>query len=240
MRGLFNYDSKIMQILMVLADLFILNLIFLICCIPLFTIGAAQAGLFSGIRRLMDPEDDRSCVSAFFKGFANGFKKITLIHTLSMIVIFLVSASILAVGNLAMLEDFTSPIPVPPIWMCAAALALCALFHSMLAPFHATFDCTTKQLFRNTFLMIFAYPIRAIIITVLIWLPFGLLLGSIYLFMLLFPLWGILYYSVAYLFSFSILKKPFNQLKENFHNTQETTAQDTANTISEETEVTAE
>ena len=50
--NIFNYESKFNQLLMTLADLIILNLLFVVCSLPIFTIGAAQAGLFTGIRVL--------------------------------------------------------------------------------------------------------------------------------------------------------------------------------------------
>ena len=43
----FSYESKPMQILMLLGDLIILNLLFILCSLPVFTIGAAQAGLYT-------------------------------------------------------------------------------------------------------------------------------------------------------------------------------------------------
>ena len=60
MGGLFSYDSKPMQILMFVGDLIILNILYLICCIPIFTIGAAQAGMYTACKVLLDKEDDSS------------------------------------------------------------------------------------------------------------------------------------------------------------------------------------
>jgi hypothetical protein len=79
MRDLFSCDSKFMQILHTISDHILLNLLFIICCIPVVTIGAAQAGLYSGIRVLRDEEDDSSCFRAFWKGFGIGFGKITFV-----------------------------------------------------------------------------------------------------------------------------------------------------------------
>ena len=45
MEILFSYDSKLMQTLTFVGDLIILNLLYLLCCVPVFTIGAAQAVL---------------------------------------------------------------------------------------------------------------------------------------------------------------------------------------------------
>ena len=81
MDSIFSYESKLVQMLLKLADMMIMNILYVLCCLPVFTIGAAQAGLHTGIRQLRDPADDSSCTKAFFRGFANGFGKITLVYS---------------------------------------------------------------------------------------------------------------------------------------------------------------
>ena len=69
MQNIFHYDSKFMQLLLKFADYIILNMIYIACCVPIFTIGAAQAGLYNGLRVLQDKEDDSSCIKAFFRQY---------------------------------------------------------------------------------------------------------------------------------------------------------------------------
>ncbi len=45
MRGVFNPDSPMMRSLGVVWDLIVLNLLFLVCCIPVVTIGPAITAL---------------------------------------------------------------------------------------------------------------------------------------------------------------------------------------------------
>ena len=54
MNGFFSYESKPMQIMMFIGDLILLNVIYLLCCLPIFTSGAAQAGLFTACKVLLD------------------------------------------------------------------------------------------------------------------------------------------------------------------------------------------
>lgn len=208
MDSIFSYESKFVQMLIQLADMVLMNVLYVICCIPLFTIGAAQAALHSGIRQLMNKEDDSSCFKAFFNGFANGFGKISLVHTLLLI---LMAVLIWATGIAAIISGNSLP-----TWICVIAVCLAVLFHSMLAFFHANFDCTPWQLLKNVYFIVLAHPIRSLGVAVLIWLPFIVLLLNLYLFLQGFLLWSFLYYSVAFLFCYSIMKKPFNELKENF------------------------
>ena len=78
---------------MTIGDLVILNVLFLLCCLPIFTIGAAQAGLYTGLRVLADKEDDSSPAAAFFRGFSSGFGKITIVHSLLMVLVLVISCT---------------------------------------------------------------------------------------------------------------------------------------------------
>ena len=101
MKNIFSYESKFMQTLLVAADYIILNAVFILCCLPVFTIGAAQAGLYTGIRVLRDKEDDSSCLKAFFRGFKSGFGKITLVWCLFAVVIAILGYNLVAGANIA-------------------------------------------------------------------------------------------------------------------------------------------
>ena len=214
MNELFNYDSKLIQFLMKLADMIIMNVLFILLCIPIVTIGAAQSGLCAGIKQMMNKEDDNPAVKAFFKGFANGFGKITLVHTGFMVIIglfvYLLYGALVYSGG-----AFTLP-----AIMCTIVLVVCALFHAMLAPFHSHFDCTPWQLAKNMYFVVFAYFLRAVPVAVLVWLPIGAALLDFYIFMQAFPVWTFIYYSVAYLFVYSLMKKPFADLKKEFLDAQ--------------------
>lgn len=233
MESVFSYNSKFVQMLMKLADMIIMNLLFILLCIPIVTIGAAQSALFAGIRQMMNQEDDNSCIKAFFKGFASGFGKITIVHTVFLIIMalfsFLLYASMVYQGG-----AFTLP-----AILCIIVLAVCILFHSMLAPFHACFDCTAWQLARNMYFVVMAFILRSLAVAVLVWLPIGVALLDLYIFMRGLPIWSFLYYSVAYLFAFSLMKKPFEDLKKEFLDKQkEADSTQTAEAIEEEIEET--
>lgn len=222
MDSIFSYDSKLVQMLIRLADLILLNILFIVCCIPLFTIGAAQTGLHSAITQMQNKDNEGSVYKAFFKGFTNGFGKITLVYTLGLVA---VVALIWATG-IAFYVTLATGSSTFPAWMCVVACVLAVLFHSMLTPFHSHFDCTARQLVKNIYLMTLAHPLRALANALLTWLPFiMLLLDPIHIFMRGLPIWVFLYYSVAFLFCHSVMKKPFEGLKSDFAEMQKLSAQ---------------
>lgn len=208
MKSVFSYDSPIMQILSNIGDLIILNFIFLICCIPVFTIGAAQAGLYTAVRVLQDKEDDSSLTAAFFRGFKNGFGTVTLtwsVLLVALVILVLVGAYARGAGL--------------PLWMCVLPVCICALFLAMVPAFHSRFGCTAMQLLRNSLLLIIAHPLRSLGVAVLIWLPAVICALDGFTFMIATPIWGTLYFSTAILFCSLFLRKPFNTLVEHFNQT---------------------
>lgn len=217
MNSIFSYDSKPMQILMFLGDLIILNLIFILCCLPVFTIGAAQAGLHTGIKVLLDKEDDTSPVAGFFRGFKTGFGTVTLswgIMTLALALVIYLGVCAILLGA--------------PAWLICIAIAFCAVFQVLVPLFHARFSCTVMQLIRNAWFMLFAHPLRSILVTALVWLPafafFDSLAGITQLlnltsFLRLSPIWGALYYSTAFAFCNTIMKKPIKVLIDHYNET---------------------
>lgn len=213
MNSIFSYESKLVQMLLKLADMMIMNVLYVVCCLPIFTIGAAQAGLHAGIRQLRNEEDDTSCSKAFFRGFSSGFGKITLVHSLGLLLVgILVWFTIIVV----MLVGYTLP-----TWICIAAICLVVLFLAQIPLFHSNFDCKGIQLPRNAFLIVMAHPIRSLGVALLIWAPAILGALDLYLLMRGLPIWMLLYYSVAFLFCNSITKKPIEGLKEDFQKAKE-------------------
>lgn len=215
MDSIFSYESKLVQMLLKLADMMIMNILYVLCCLPVFTIGAAQAGLHTGIRQLRDPADDSSCTKAFFRGFANGFGKITLVYSLGLLLVGLLvwlTIIVLMVDNGIKVSG----------WICFAAIFLVIHFLNQVPLFHSNFDCKGIQLPRNVFLIMLAHPLRSLGVTVLIWAPIILLgLGGAPLWMQGLPIWTLLYYSTAFLFCNSVTKKPIDELREDFRKAQE-------------------
>ena len=225
MKSIFSYDSKFMQILLVVADYLILNFLFILCCLPIFTIGAAQAGLYTGIKVLQDKEDDSSCAKAFFRGFASGFGTITvswvatavimvvLGYNLAM-VLFYQYAGLYAPEVLASIPMYIGE-KTPLVFSCIGVVML-MIFQSTLTIFHASFSCTVGQLFKNVFLMILAHPLRCLTVTLLTWLPVVLLVLYPPFFLQASIAWFAIYYSVAFRINFKTMQKPFLVITQNF------------------------
>ena len=75
MRGVFNPDSPMMRALGVVWDLIVLNLLFLVCCIPVVTIGPAITALHYVTTKMAGEKDGTPVVGNFFKSFRANFRQ---------------------------------------------------------------------------------------------------------------------------------------------------------------------
>jgi len=211
MGGFFSYESKPMQILNFFGDLILLNIIYLLCCIPLVTIGAAQSGMFTACKVLLDKEDDSSPYAAFWRGFTSGFGTVTLswgVMTVATVLTIWWAGSAVGLGASA--------------WLSYFAVALCAIFQTLVPAFHSRFGCKWWQLITNSWFLLFAHPLRSIGTVLLIWIPGIFFIIScaareLWDFMAMTPIWGTLYFSTAFCFATTFLKKPFTTLTDHYN-----------------------
>ena len=76
--SIFAADGNLVNFLNRLGYLMILNLLTVLCCIPVFTTGAAITALYSVTLRLVRKEDER-IIAGYFRAFCDNFKQATLI-----------------------------------------------------------------------------------------------------------------------------------------------------------------
>lgn len=214
-----RYDSPWVQLLNRVTDMILLNVLYLFSCIPLFTIGAAQAGLYTAVKVMLDKEDDSSVFAAYWRGFRSGFGTITAawgLVTLLLLFVIWIDVSAYMLGA--------------PLVVLIIGAAIVVLFQTILPAFHSRFASDFKMLLRNTFFFIIAYPLHCLAVTVITILPV-ILTAFIDLYTLLggTPILIMFYYSAAIMTSFMLLRKPFNTLiSMNQHATEDADAAENA------------
>ena len=86
MKDLLNPEGVFFQFLSRVGDLIILNVLFLICCVPVVTIGAAYAALCK-VCMDMVYEQEAGMVKGFFLAFRENFKQATIVWIVELIVL---------------------------------------------------------------------------------------------------------------------------------------------------------
>ncbi len=102
MGNLFSLDSPLMRTLGRVADLLILNLLVIVCCIPVITAGAAFSAMHYVLLKLVRGEEGY-IVKQFFRAFKENFKQATLLWliVLAFILIFILDFFILRYSGIS-------------------------------------------------------------------------------------------------------------------------------------------
>ena len=78
MNWFFDMDKPLMRGLSAVTDLILLNVFMFLCCIPVFTAGAAFTAAYTVIIRTLRNEEG-GLVKDYFRAFASNFKEATLL-----------------------------------------------------------------------------------------------------------------------------------------------------------------
>ena len=85
MKDMFSMDSPLMGFLTKVADLMIVNILFIIFCIPIVTIGASFSAMYYVTLKLVKNEEGY-VAKQFVKGFKDNFKQATIIWVVMLMV----------------------------------------------------------------------------------------------------------------------------------------------------------
>ena len=142
MRNLFSLDNPVMRFLDKMADMIILNLLFIVCSVPIITLGASATALCYVTLKMRDKEEG-SVFRNFFKAFRQNFAQATLIW-----IILAVLAGVLLADHL-----LTRDLKGTGYQVIRVLLPLCAVLWSMVTLYvffiQARFRNTIPNTLRN-------------------------------------------------------------------------------------------
>lgn len=155
-----NPDNKIMNFLNKLGDMFILNILYLVCCIPIITIGAATTALYYNTLKLAENRE-AYVWKDFLKAFRENFLQATLIWLMMLAVFGVLVINVLTVGGLG--EQLG-----PMIAVVSLAFGIFFIMTGIYVfPLLARFDNTVFQLIKFALLMsIRHFPSTVVIVAV--------------------------------------------------------------------------
>jgi uncharacterized membrane protein YesL len=147
--------------LSVLVDLIILNLLFVLCSIPVITAGAAEVACYSSVFRMLRGGEGVS-IAGFFRDFAAGFKKATLAWMIELVCLLLLA------GDYWFAVVYSEPdntfFLVFAIVLAVVILLAAVWLYPLIARYENRLSATT----RNSFLMALAHFPKTLLV-LLIW-----------------------------------------------------------------------
>ena len=200
MGNLFNPDAPLMQGLSKVADMIILNLLTVICCIPLVTVGAAVTALYDATGRLV--RDEGGVYRGYFRALARNFKQGTVIWLI-----------VLATGLLLgySLIFYVSNDMMALVVLAAVLVLMWAVTVAWVFPLQARFENNVKTTFKNALFCGIGYLPRSVVMSVINLLPWVLLIFWTNAFLQIGIVWFTVWFAVAAYLNMMILRKPFKK-----------------------------
>lgn len=152
----FSVDSPFYKFMQRLWDILQVNFFWVICSIPIVTIGASTAAAFKVCLHMVDDEEGY-IAKEFFKGFKENWKQGTVLGLVSLIAVYAVYLDI---------QLFNAVEDNPMIFLIAAILsgilfAICLLY---AFPLMARYQNTLWKIFRNSFEICRRYAGRTLVL----------------------------------------------------------------------------
>ncbi len=138
----FSQDNLLIKLMTKVFDIALLNILWLLCCVPVITIGASTSALYYVTLKMVKEEDD-GIIKSFFKAFKTNFK-VSLPITLIFIAVYG-----FVVFNLYFLTQFGVSYYAMVYGVCIAVLLMAGMCFGYIFPLVARFDNTVKNHFIN-------------------------------------------------------------------------------------------
>lgn len=191
-------ESKFWKIINLAGNAIGLNLLFLVSCIPVVTIGPAMSGLYSGVRYMIRRE-------GWFAGFKSGFRKNFLRTAIAGVVSTGMLVYLLLYFNSAH-SFYLNGGSIAPMITYGVPMLFPTMIAAALWPLNVYIPYTTTDWLRNAVNLICKAPLQVLASAVLTWLPVFLLLYMFELFYLSVLVLLAVYFSLSAFVSTLLLK----------------------------------
>ena len=201
MSKLFSMDSKFMRVMGRIGDLILLNLLFLVTSLPIFTIGAATTAMYTVCFRF-GSDRESGTTRSFFEAFRVNFKQATILWLIMLL--------ILATAFFNAIFFWLLPSAIRYGALIFVFIFLLAFFMLSYAfPLLSQFDNKNMGILKNSLIMSMGYLPRTLVIAAINILPWVLLLTNIILFLQGSFLWVMIYFAGAAFINTKLLHKVF-------------------------------
>lgn len=164
MKKFFKMEGKFFNAVSKVADLLWLNVLTVLCCLPVVTAGAALTAMYS-VTLPMVKNEEGYITRSFFKAFAGNFLQATAIWLVILAGSAVIWVDVHILGNYA--PQFTDWLLIP---MCFIVLVLAAVFLYAF-PLQAYFENTVRATMGNALKMAVAHLPYTVVFLILQAMP---------------------------------------------------------------------
>lgn len=202
----FTPDSKFMNFCTKLVELTKINLLWLICCLPVFTAGAATAAMLTALYAHRAGEACGSKV--FFAAFRSAFRRATVLWVLILF------AGVMLVLDYVIVAQLTFPGRMAVIVLLFFLAFALVLFSGMIFPLVSQFPGTVKDMVINAILLSLAHLPKMLLVTAMNLLPLLLALILPQVFLLLGFVWLVCGFALMGLYDITVIEQIFAPFRE--------------------------
>lgn len=201
MNSIFHPDSPLIQFMGKTVDMVWLNILTIICCLPIITIGASFTALYTVMQKMQN--DEGKLGLCFFKAFRSNFKQAT--------VIWLMQFLLLTISFSGSLVYMTKQMPV-------LTAILIVFFFFILETglwafaLQARYENSVKNMIRNAIICNIRYFPRSLVMLGIFSCPLILLAVSPRIFLCASSAILMIWLSLSLFVNSLLMKKPFEEL----------------------------
>ena len=164
----YNQDSKFWHFATLVADFILLNLLFIVLCIPVVTIGPAIAALIHTTLKLSEDEN-RTLVKPFWNEFKRDITKKMLLWIVYLVLIAALVYMAQFYWNFANNNTELFKIIGFMLFMLSAFILVLTIVASIIGLAMTTqYFSPIKRLVKNSYLLIIVIPIQSLIMAIII------------------------------------------------------------------------
>ena len=163
MRRLLDINNPIIRFLTAVFDLMALSVLWVVFSLPVFTMGAASAALYSAVYHHVRKGEDYLW-NSFWTAFKENFKRSTPAWLVALTILAFLGGDALLLRSL-ILGGYSFG------WFYGVTLALLVLaltWTVYLAAYAARFDGTVKEVLRFSFMLFRAHPVKMLCVLALV------------------------------------------------------------------------
>ena len=169
MASVFNYDSPLMRGMSKIADLFILNLLVILTCIPIITIGASMTAMHYVLIKLSRNEGS-SVAQMYFGSFKENFGQATALGFINLLIVGFVGFDVY-------LFFFTANTMPAAVLMAVIGVGILLIMACMyFYPLQARFINPVGKTVKNSFLLMIANFPKSVVMLLLYCISPGIIL----------------------------------------------------------------
>lgn len=205
------FENPVIEILNLVGKLIILNFLWILCCIPVITIGAATSAMYSVMFKIVDNADGLLFLP-YFKAFKNNFIQSTAIWFI-----------ILFVGSIFGFDLFYARyeegiLGKVFIFIAIAGLLVVLNILTLVFAIQSRYTNTVKNHIKNAFIIAYLSPLKIILVWIVWIVPISLTIYSYQFFRYFGFIWFVCGFSIVFFYSsriiLSIFRKAIKEEKE--------------------------